>query len=958
MNRLILMAALLLVTLAAGAQPLRQHDRWAIHPQTTAEQWQALLTSPNLAEGKPVTYHPEPSYAPPKDDGDPVQLTDGQIVIPRNGQIFPYKLAVGWAYQDFVRVTIDLQQLQPVGQVVVRIQGGINKENTVPRHLALSLSDKGDHFSPVLRLSKKVHGDDNPALTFEPLPDEPMVYAFALQAGYRARYVRLDFATHGHLVMDEIAVLAATGPVAELPPPPAVSPDYRDNVFDRREQYQKLIAPGNLVAGKTLRYSPQPGYRLTTGDSDPQDLTDGQFGQRTDEKIWFEQGAVTWQHSPQVTIFMDLGEVQPVSAVVGRFLGGAEQGGLTFPDELRVLASADGEDYYQVTARHKRGLDDLSDDAYDLPEEGVAWVHNFVLPVGLKVRYLALQAAHQKQFISSDEVAVVRGGNDLVAFRPDPARRVVIVTSGVAFGPVQQNLPVATMPLRTKLAIADARPTKEYQGPCKLVIDLPDTIKMWTTGFPEEKVTHDGRTFTRYVIPANRGKLGDFYLQSLLPGGKSDVLYCYGDAGQGLENERKVTWESLDIPKARLPKRLHVSLAWSYAEGLINSWPNYFAANKHLGFNCVAFFPRYWKAEVVPVNQAVVEAARKEGFQIIANESPAGALSGDRKYEETKSQLDKGPSSHVCPSYRGQYYQKEHQSFADHAVWIKPDYFFYDIEAYWHGSQEAPRCSRCKERFQAGNYKTWDEFRGAMGIEIHRDMKARIDEALKAANITQKIIYGSYRTQPIGPLNDGLFNFDQLYPEYLQLAMPSLYVAGNQMSVANNISRNRAQMTTNDIIPWLSTGTYGEYEPSRSRDLILEALANGARGVTYYYYANFDPAHFMYHAQAVDLAAPIEDLFVDGQPLTGLQVDNPKLKVCGMGVGAEKAVLISNYAGVAAGTTVKVTVPVQATTAVYDMDSGRQIGQIKPGQPLELKLDTRSTVLLYVGSKYARAVAR
>ena len=87
------------------------------------------------------------------------------------------------------------------------------------------------------------------------------------------------------------------------------------------------------------------------------------------------------------------------------------------------------------------------------------------------------------------------------------------------------------------------------------------------------------------------------------------------------------------------------------------------------------------------------------------------------------------------------------------------------------------------------------------------------------------------------------------------------------MAVAKSIAANRALLPANDIIPWLSTGCYGEFDPVRTRDMVLETLANGARGVTYYWYGDFDPGHFKYHAEAIDIVSPIEDIFVDGQPI-------------------------------------------------------------------------------------------
>jgi len=97
---------------------------------------------------------------------------------------------------------------------------------------------------------------------------------------------------------------------------------------------------------------------------------------------------------------------------------------------------------------------------------------------------------------------------------------------------------------------------------------------------------------------------------------------------------------------------------------------------------------------------------------------------------------------------------------------------------------------------------------------------------------------------------------------------------------------------------------------------------------------------------------------MDGKPLTGLKCSEQRVKVCGMGAGKEQAVLVSNYSGVAPSTSVKLTIPVTARTPVYDTDSGQKIAELMPGKPLELRLSKRSTQLLYIGTKYATAVAR
>lgn len=949
--------ALILLTVEAQAEqaPVRSGAGWSIHQQVEPLDWTKLVAKGNLVAGKLV--QPQPLPNDHNTGSELKHLTDG-VLAGANGRMWSDKRAMGWAYQPYARLTFDLEESQPIGQVVMRLQI-ISKGSTLPGKFTVSLSDDGKEFSPVRVLSVRTKPEDDPQTTYEPLPfDPPGIYAVVLNLDYQARFVQLDFALRGTMVMDELAVVPANGGVKKIPPAPQVATEYRDYVFDRRDQFRKMTAAGNLLRGKRLHYSPTPTQYLTIDKNDPLQLTDGKFSERVDEAIWFERGCVGWQGPPMVTIFADLGKPQPIDSVVMRLLGGAAQNALEFPDEIRVLLSDDGKEYHLASSRHKRGLDDLSADSYDLPEEKIAWVHNFRLPVKKRARYLAMQVLHKKQFIVSDEVAVVKGADDLPAFQPQPNTKVALVTEGVAFIPVWGNIqPICqNMPLRSRLQKQDARIGDQFNKPCKIVLDLPDTVKFMSAGIEPVDVKHDGRNYKRYLIKWT-GEGTDFYLQSLLPEGQTDTLYTYGDSGNGPENERQITWKSLVIPKSRVPKRLHVSLSWGDAPWLYKQWPGYLQAQSHLGFNAVGMQPCYWRESSVPENQAILKEIRNAGFQLIQIESPAGAVAGDREQQETKSILPKGRFGHVCPSYRGQYYQKEHARFAQAATWIEPDIIFFDIEAYWRGATNAKQCERCQKRFKAGKYADWDAFRAAMGREIHVDMKSKIDKALTEAGISRPISYGSYRTEPITPLNDGLFAFDNTYPDLLQMAMPSLYVAGNPMAVAQNISANRARMKSNDIIPWLSTGCYGEYNPLRTRDMILETFANGARGVTYYWYGHFDAAHFKYHAEAINIVAPIEDIFMDGVPSRGLKCNHENLKVCGMSLGSEQAVLVSNYQGVAPGTSVTIQTFAGPGTPIQDLHTGKSCGTIMQDGSFTVTIDDITAHMYYIGRTYATAVA-
>ena len=946
-------AACLLLGDGAMAEPIRSGKGWAIHPQREPADWATLVAGGNLVAKKLVR-----TEAAPNDHNtgsELLHLTDG-VLAGAEGRMWSDKRAMGWAYQPYVRLKFDLGKSERVGQVVMRLQV-ISKDSTLPGTITVSLSDDGHEFSPVRKLSVRTKPDDDAAATYESLPfDPPGIYAVVLDVGYQARFVQLDFALRGTMVTDELAIVPAAGEVKPIPPPPVVTIEYRDYVFDRRDQFRKMIAPGNLLAGRDLRYSPQPTQYLNIDDDDPRQLTDGKFSERIEETIWFDRTCVGWQGPPQATIFADLGALQPIDSVVIRLLGGAAQNALEFPDEIRVLLSEDGVEYYLASSRHKRGLDDLSADAYSLPEEKIAWVHNFRLPVKQKARHVAVQILHKKQYIVSDELAVVRGADNLPAFQPQPDTRVALVTDGVAFMPVWGNVqPICqNLPLRSRLEKQDARSGDKFDKPCKILLDLPETLKFATAGITPTEVKHDGRTFRRYPINW-AGEGTDFLLQSLLPAGETDVLYTSGDSGNGPENERRITWKSLFIPPARVPKRLHVSLSWAESVQLYKTWPDYLQAQRHLGFNAVGTMPCYWQKKDVPEYQATLKEIRRQGFQVVQIESPAGAIEVDRKQQETLSIYANNKFEDICPAYRGQFYQKEHASFAQSAVWIQPDLIFYDIEAYWRGAVNASTCQRCRERFQSGKYKDWDAYLAAMGREIHLDMKTAIEKSLADAGVNRPIVYGSYRTEPITPLNDGLFAFDNTYPDLLQMAMPSLYVAGNPLAVAESISANRARMKSNDIIPWLSTGCYGEYDPVRTRDMILEAFANGARGVTYYWYAHFDAGHFKSHAEAINIVAPIEDILMDGTPLTNLKCSHNKLKVCGTGLNGEQAVLISNYQGVARGTNVTVQSSAASGTPVWDLHTNKQVGTTKPDGSFTVTLDEFAAHMYYLGKKHASA---
>jgi len=149
---------------------------------------------------------------------------------------------------------------------------------------------------------------------------------------------------------------------------PIAAQDQQGRPFDLDD------AETNLALSKPYLYSSVPSYRLTTNATDLQDLTDGWLTSRKDDRIWFDATAVAWSDNPNINIQLDLGQVEPIKEIGIRLLGGAEQSGLKFPNQVIVLVSDDAAHWRQVAAFDRLSEADLQ--AFGVPlEEGVAYTY-------------------------------------------------------------------------------------------------------------------------------------------------------------------------------------------------------------------------------------------------------------------------------------------------------------------------------------------------------------------------------------------------------------------------------------------------------------------------------------------------------------------------------------------------------------------------------------------------------
>src|SRR5690606_13311467 len=98
-------------------------------------------------------------------------------------------------------------------------------------------------------------------------------------------------------------------------------------------------------------------------------------------------------------------------------------------------------------------------------------------------------------------------------------------------------------------------------------------------------------------------------------------------------------------------------------------------------------------------------------------------------------------------------------------------------------------------------------------------------------------------------------------------------------------------MQTRQIIPWLTAGTYGEFDPKRMEPMVLETILNGARGMTYFHFSDFEPMDFYYHSKALATLARFETLLQTGKPIA-YKGDNPDLHYTAFSSADEALVLV------------------------------------------------------------------
>lgn len=677
------------------------------------------------------------------------------------------------------------------------------------------------------------------------------------------------------------------------------------------EKWLRMSNGENIAKGKEVWFSRQPNYTTFSKDRFAEKLTDGILSPKEDGEIWFSQQTVGWSSGADrgIDLLIDLGKQEPVEHVVARILGGGKQHTLVYPKEISVLLSNDGIVFHEASKKIKAndGEKELAESTpgifFYLPEEGVAFVEPISLAVNARARYVVLRIVGASSWLFLDELAVIKSQAKEGLATIESFPRVSFISDGVRIEPRAKELVITpNLPTPNFFAVRDVRAKHEKDQVIQIEMDLPEAVCFLSSPVDVDRMegAPKGRAHYRVSGQVSRyGFVGPYYLGlkegALLEEG-TEARISWISEGQ-LKNTVVVPIKAIMIPKVPASAAaLNASLAWLGAREA-REWPDFFTSYRNLGFSIVPVFPYFWNDS--PSSSDFLQKARREGFRIVMNDSTFHRLLMRHKDKaEIFNRVNGKQGKHLCPAYSGSYYQEEIKRVADLARRCRPDFIFYDIETWQASATEAAQCKICKETQQQSGEKDWNAFLVSQGTRIMKDLHAA---SAGTAPDGSDPITGLYNTKAEPPVYHSVFDFRALYPGSIHLAQPSLYVQGNARMVGETVRQSYDKLNNRDIVPYLTPGTYGTYAPHQLEQMILEAYLNGAGGITYYVFRDFDPMTFYYHASALSKLAQFAPLLTKGKRIDALS-SNEKLRCSAFGRETEALVLVGNYQNAAYNT--------------------------------------------------------
>lgn len=673
----------------------------------------------------------------------------------------------------------------------------------------------------------------------------------------------------------------------------------------------------NIALGKKISASMAPNYKSAPNNK-LENLLDGKLSKREDGKILFSPEAFAWVGSVKdvnrgIYLIVDLQQDYPIKTIAMRCMGGGATSSQQVPSKITVLTSEDGLEYYEAGTFLKVGKDESSTannkNLFYLEETG----ENFVFPIcfpdlKIKARYVVFLISGTITFFA-DEIAIIKGDFAPEQVKLNPEEKRIFIKTGLVFYPAKGILAVSRNIITPNfIYFNDFRKEVDMKKEIKYCLELPNYLEVMQTSCSGRiSVQPLDANNKKWILdkpvynPGLTSTIGPLYFKVTgKPNDTKDCAYFYAECEGYKPNKVEVPLQIIDIPKVPELKKFHVSLAWMTDKQRAD-WPSFLEAYGHMGFNTVPTFPHYYMDKSPVADKlkkderlAALQEARAHGFKILQVESPFHIIywrhkNDDEIFCQLPNTQTPGRTSRValCPSYRGPFYREEIERVGEAAAAVQPDYIFYDIECW--GTGFTPKCEIC-QNYKA-KLKIDDEraFLQTLGKEHINDLYTEIKKRLGKVPLNGTY---AFTTQD---LSHSIYSFKKLYPQLLNFTQPSLYVGGNVQKVHSMLSTEFNAIGKRICIPWLSTGTGGEYDSRKIEPMLYTAFLDGVAGITYFQFFDFDtPLDFYYHAKALATLAPFEDILASGK-IMSVACDNPSLMTCAWENREKKAILLLVY---------------------------------------------------------------
>lgn len=725
----------------------------------------------------------------------------------------------------------------------------------------------------------------------------------------------------------------------------------------------------NLALGKKVQFSVTPNYYLTKNIQDCVELTDGKVCEgRKDGKIWFARDSVGWTggtiSQSGVNILIDLGKPFAVDKVVIRLLAGKAQVRLELPPVVSLYASNDNKSYYKIKTMTKLQPGDRSDSndstVFELDESGMPYVYPLALKnLNIKARYIGLNVKAASTFIFCDEIAIMKGDDTAKQLNLTKLPPAMFFMKGIALKNNIDKLVISTNVVTPNyFQLIDQRSRQDKDKKLQYVFELPQHIVLLDNKYRGRLISKtpfvvDEQQYIRWITEkprtnATRGIAGPFYfsVESNFTA-KDGKAYIYLKSPGYKSIKKQLPIELISIPAVPKFNKFNISLGWLLT-GHLDDWPAAISNMKHLGFNTIpTFHYNYDKGPGTPsakLAQKLLADTRTAELKVLYNESPTHMMLIKHKgQQEIYHQTPGKKSKNLCPLYRGKFYRQEISRVARGITVSKPDIVFYDIESFSHCLKFSKDCTRCQDAATLRGISLKKLMRQA-GTELLSDLHHAVKITCKKNSITIPQI-GLYANHPGKSIYHNTFDWKIIYTKgYVDFAMPSLYIRAKAETVHEVIADNYRKFgNRRNSIPWLTTGTYGEFPAKKIELMLYEAFFSGVSGFTYFAYQDFDsPLDFFYHAKALKTIQPHENILWDGRQVK-LKTDNNKLTVSAWQLGDKMLIMVRNYNSkqTISG---NILLPFQKRAAIRNI----QTGQLIKGSAIQVKLNYLDYKLFHI----------